>query len=40
MKKKCVKCKNKNGSKMNVNEQEVYDGVEEMLADVVFVVDN
>lgn len=32
-------CPNQNGSTMNVNEQEVYDGVEAMLADVVFVVE-
>jgi len=34
-----VHCPNQNGSTMNVNEQEVYDGVEAMLADVVFVVE-
>lgn len=32
-------CPTQNGSTMNVNEQEVYDGVEATLADVVFVVE-
>jgi len=34
-----VHCPTQNGSTMNVNEQEMYDGMEAMLADVVFVVE-
>ncbi|PNF19502.1 hypothetical protein B7P43_G02340 [Cryptotermes secundus] len=36
---KCVHCPTLNGSTMNTSQLEVYDGVEAMLADVVFVVE-